>query len=174
MHDFFAPQPEMLSGAGSPAAFILRVILHDWPDAFARRILLQLRRAAYEGNGDGDERQPTYLIIGDHLLPYACTEARTSSETQEGKGSKKEGRKSGEDEEDGKEEEIEGMDKLRTVRGARWPLLANLGKASSNAYWMDMTVCRDSLTSFHFRNLLTLFCRWCGARYTDASHFQRT
>jgi hypothetical protein len=26
------------------------------------------------------------------------------------------------------------------LRGARWPLLANLGAASANAYWMDITV----------------------------------
>ncbi|KAA1472746.1 S-adenosyl-L-methionine-dependent methyltransferase, partial [Dentipellis sp. KUC8613] len=96
VHDFFTPQPARHTPVG---AFILRVILHDWPDAFARRILVQLRRAA---------APDTFLVIGDHVLPYACA--------------------------------IEGAEALRTLRGAKWPLLANLGQASANAYWMDLTM----------------------------------
>ena len=101
----------MHDGNINPAVFLLRVVCHDWPDALARRILLQLRRAADEGTMD---KKPTYLVIGDHLLPYACTSAKILERRVE-----------------------EGTEALR---GARWPLLANLGAASANAYWMDMTV----------------------------------
>ncbi|KAI9451776.1 S-adenosyl-L-methionine-dependent methyltransferase [Russula earlei] len=110
VHDFFKPQPTY-DGDIKPAVFLLRVVCHDWPDALARRILLQLRRAADEGTTD---KKPTYLVIGDHLLPYACTAAKVSESRVE-----------------------EGMEALR---GARWPLLTNLGAASANAYWMDMTM----------------------------------
>ena len=110
MHDFFRPQP-LYNGSINPAVFLLRVVCHDWPDALARRILLQLRRAANERTAD---KKPTYLVIGDHLLPYACTSAKTS--------------------------ELRVEEGTEALRGARWPLLANLGAASANAYWMDMTV----------------------------------
>ncbi|KAH9975407.1 S-adenosyl-L-methionine-dependent methyltransferase, partial [Lactifluus volemus] len=110
VHDFFKPQPAY-DGATRPAVFLLRVVCHDWPDVLARRILLQLRRAADEGAPD---KKPTYLVIGDHLLPYACTGAKFSELSVEGGA--------------------------EALRGARWPLLANLGAASANAYWMDMTM----------------------------------
>ena len=115
MHDFFKPQP-LRDGAINPAVFLLRVVCHDWPDALARRILLQLRRAANEGTAD---KKPTYLVIGDHILPYACTSAKTS--------------------------ELSAEEGTEALRGARWPLLANLGAASANVYWMDMTVSYLSL-----------------------------
>lgn len=115
VHDFFKPQPKH-DGNINPAVFLLRVVCHDWPDALARRILLQLRRAADEGTA---AKKPTYLVIGDHLLPYACTSTKASERRVE-----------------------EGTEALR---GARWPLLANLGAASANAYWMDMTVSHVSL-----------------------------
>ncbi|KAN0130088.1 hypothetical protein V8E53_012033 [Lactarius tabidus] len=110
VHDFFKPQPKHDDDI-KPAVFILRVVCHDWPDALARRILLQLRRAADEATL---EKKPTYLVIGDHLLPYACTGAKES------------------------EPKVEGG--TEALRGARWPLLANLGAASTNAYWLDMTM----------------------------------
>ncbi|KAH9006443.1 S-adenosyl-L-methionine-dependent methyltransferase, partial [Lactarius hatsudake] len=110
VHDFFKPQPKH-DGNIKAAVFILRVVCHDWPDVLARRILLQLRRAADEAAPD---KKPTYLVIGDHLLPYACTGARES------------------------EPKVEGG--TEALRGARWPLLANLGGASTNAYWLDMTM----------------------------------
>ncbi|KAI0260740.1 hypothetical protein BC834DRAFT_898972 [Gloeopeniophorella convolvens] len=109
-HDFFKPQP-VHKEWHKPAVFLLRVICHDWPDALARRILLRLRRAAEEG---APNKRPTYLVIGDHLLPYACTGAAVS------------------------EIKVEGG--TEALPGARWPLLANLGAASANAYWMDMTM----------------------------------
>jgi hypothetical protein len=110
VHDFFKRQPTH-DGDIKPAVFLLRCVCHDWPDALARRILLQLRRAADEGTTD---KRPTYLVIGDHLLPYACISAKVS------------------------ELRVEGG--TEALPGTRWPLLANLGAASANAYWMDMTV----------------------------------
>ena len=121
MHDFFTPQPVH---AALPAAFILRVICHDWPDAFARRILLQLRKAARDG---GEGGRPTYLVLGDHVLPYACAQA------EEGRGFDDNGEVGGGE---GVEDEAE----LRPLKGARWPLLANMGKASASAYSMDLAV----------------------------------
>jgi O-methyltransferase domain len=41
----------------------MRVITHDWPDAFVTRILLQLRHAAAPS---------AKLIIVDYILPLAC------------------------------------------------------------------------------------------------------
>lgn len=110
VHDFFKPQPKY-DGDTRAAVFLLRVVCHDWPDALARRILLQLRRAADEGTAD---KKPTYLVIGDHLLPYACTSANVS--------------------------ELKIQEGTEALRGSCWPLLANLGAASANAYWMDMTM----------------------------------
>ncbi|KAG1720371.1 S-adenosyl-L-methionine-dependent methyltransferase, partial [Suillus lakei] len=46
-----------------PAVYILRVVLHDWPDARARHVLLNLRLAS---------NPETRLIIADHVLPLAC------------------------------------------------------------------------------------------------------
>ncbi|KAG2111832.1 S-adenosyl-L-methionine-dependent methyltransferase, partial [Suillus clintonianus] len=46
-----------------PAVYLLRVVLHDWPDARARHVLLNLRL------GSSPE---TRLIIADHVLPLAC------------------------------------------------------------------------------------------------------
>ncbi|KAI0041475.1 hypothetical protein FA95DRAFT_1548706 [Auriscalpium vulgare] len=119
VHDFFTPQPMSTS---RPSVFLLRVVCHDWPDAFARRILLQLRRAASEGDGSG--QRPTYLVIGDHILPYACANEQDSEDAMKLDGM----------------EGIDGAERAQALRGVRWPLLANLGKASSNAYWMDLTM----------------------------------
>lgn len=105
-HDFFTPQP-----IRDASVFLLRVVLHDWSDTFARKILLQLREAAFLPNSDGTHG--TTLIIADHILPLACVD-----DFEEGG------------------EMVEGASKML----APPPLLANLGKASVNAYWMDMTV----------------------------------
>jgi hypothetical protein len=83
------------------------VILHDWPTAFAEKILLRLREAA------GPD---TKLLIADFVLPLACVDDF-----------------GGEGDED---EQVEGAES--TLAPA--PLLANLGKASANGYWMDLTV----------------------------------
>ncbi|KAG6825824.1 hypothetical protein H0H92_002297, partial [Tricholoma furcatifolium] len=92
------------------AVFFLRVILHDWPDALARSILLHLREAA---------TPDTKLVLAEFVLPLACVDADTP---QDGAGDIL--------------ADIEGADS--TLASA--PLLANLGKASANAYWMDLTM----------------------------------
>jgi hypothetical protein len=48
-HDFFTPQPIL-----DASIFLLRVVLHDWPDSFARKILLRLREAAVVPSTSGD------------------------------------------------------------------------------------------------------------------------
>ncbi|KAH7909090.1 S-adenosyl-L-methionine-dependent methyltransferase, partial [Hygrophoropsis aurantiaca] len=125
-HDFFAPQPVL-----RPALFLLRVVLHDWPDDAARRILLRLRDAA------GDE---TKLIIADHVLPLACVD-----------------------------EEVSEKDAEKTLAPA--PLLPNLGKASANAYWLDLTM--HSIFNGKERTLrelcaLALSAGWRATRITRA------
>ncbi|KAG0694495.1 hypothetical protein DFH29DRAFT_1034034 [Suillus ampliporus] len=57
--------PEMLESGqvAFHAVYILRVVLHDWPDARARHVLLNLRLAS---------SPETRLIIADHVLPLAC------------------------------------------------------------------------------------------------------
>ncbi|KAJ6555119.1 O-methyltransferase [Mycena vulgaris] len=107
VHDFFAPQP-----VTDAAVFLLRVVLHDWPDAFAQRILLRLREAA---------TPRTRLVLADFVLPLACVD-------DFGVGGETEG--------EGEEDTVAGAEKML----APAPLLANLGKASANAYWMDLTV----------------------------------
>ncbi|KAJ7202040.1 O-methyltransferase [Mycena pura] len=111
VHDFFAPQP-----VKEAAVYFLRVVLHDWPDAFAQRILLRLREAA---------APHTRLVIADWVLPLACVDnfgVGGGGETHA---------------EDSKEQrQVEGAEKML----APAPLLANLGKASANAYWMDLTM----------------------------------
>ena len=57
-HDFFEPQP--IKG---PAVYLLKYILHDWPDAYAKKILQHLRDAA---------SQETRLVVMDRIIPYAC------------------------------------------------------------------------------------------------------
>ncbi|KAF9066979.1 S-adenosyl-L-methionine-dependent methyltransferase [Rhodocollybia butyracea] len=106
VHDFFTPQP-----IKNAAVFILRVVLHDWPDAFAQRILLRLREAA---------TPDTKLLIADFVLPLACTDNFETSQSEEGG-------------------EITGIQGAET-KLAPAPLLPNLGKASANVYWMDMTM----------------------------------
>ncbi|KAF7377920.1 O-methyltransferase [Mycena sanguinolenta] len=111
VHDFFTPQP-----VTDAAVFILRVVLHDWPDAFAQRILLRLREAA---------APHTKLVLADFVLPLACVDDFGVGEGEVEKGGQ--GRE--------QESQVEGAEKML----APAPLLANLGKASANAYWMDLT-----------------------------------
>ncbi|KAJ7449160.1 O-methyltransferase, partial [Mycena latifolia] len=103
VHDFFTPQP-----VADAAVFLLRVVLHDWPDAFAQRILLRLREAA---------APHTRLVLADFVLPLACVD-----DFGVGGG--------------GGGPQVEGAETML----APAPLLANLGKASANAYWMDLTM----------------------------------
>ncbi|KDR70150.1 hypothetical protein GALMADRAFT_76264 [Galerina marginata CBS 339.88] len=101
VHDFFTPQP-----VRNAAVFLLRVVLHDWPNDFARQILLRLREAAMP---------ETKLIIADFVLPLACPDDTGSTSGLEG---------------------VEGAES--TLAPA--PLLPNMGKASANVYWMDLTM----------------------------------
>ncbi|KAI0666395.1 S-adenosyl-L-methionine-dependent methyltransferase [Trametes maxima] len=68
-HDFFLPQPSLIlpgsTATTSPSVYVLRVITHDWPDAFVTKILLNLRLAAAPG---------TRLLLADHILPLACVD----------------------------------------------------------------------------------------------------
>jgi hypothetical protein len=60
-HDFFTPQP-----IKDAAIFFMRFIIHDWPDAYAKKILSQLRASA----------QPTTkLLLMDNIVPYASPSA---------------------------------------------------------------------------------------------------
>jgi hypothetical protein len=54
-----------------------------------------------------------------------------------------------------KEPQVEGAEKML----APAPLLANLGKASANAYWMDLTVGPRSHSSFTQSPELICVCR---------------
>ncbi|TRM58535.1 hypothetical protein BD626DRAFT_511396 [Schizophyllum amplum] len=102
-HDFFKPQVSR-----APAVYILRVILHDWSEVFARKILLQLRESA---------GPHTTLLCGDFILPLACPDSFGVS------GS------------------VPGIDVDGAVLShAPAPLLANMGKASANAFNMDLTM----------------------------------
>ncbi|KAK7992143.1 O-methyltransferase [Apiospora saccharicola] len=62
-HDFFDPQP-VLQGSPPVDAYLLRKILHDWPDSGARRILGRLA-TAIEASG----RLGARIIIMDTILP---------------------------------------------------------------------------------------------------------
>ncbi|KAF7368821.1 O-methyltransferase [Mycena venus] len=115
VHDFFTPQP-----VTDAAVFLLRVVLHDWPDAFAQRILLRLREAA---------TPHTRLVLADFVLPLACVD-------DFGVGEGDTGTERDEDKDKNREPQVEGAEKML----APAPLLANLGKASANAYWMDLTM----------------------------------
>ncbi|KAJ7860062.1 O-methyltransferase [Mycena olivaceomarginata] len=69
VHDFFAPQ--LVKDA---AVFLLRGILHNWPDAQAVVILRSLRSAALPS---------TRLVIGERILPLA---SRVGSKTDNIRG----------------------------------------------------------------------------------------
>ncbi|THU99018.1 hypothetical protein K435DRAFT_752418 [Dendrothele bispora CBS 962.96] len=104
-HDFFTPQP-----IKNAAVYLLRVVLHDWPNAYAQRVLQRLREAA---------SPDTKLLIADFVLPLACADDLVSTDV-DGDGL----------------EDVQGAEKML----APAPLLPNLGKASANVYWMDLTM----------------------------------
>ncbi|KAI0794881.1 S-adenosyl-L-methionine-dependent methyltransferase [Abortiporus biennis] len=114
-HDFFSPQPEQIQSKKPrpivPAVYLLRVITHDWPNAFVTRILLHLRQSALPD---------TKLLLADYILPHACVDE-------------------GEKQEDLKDE-IFLPGRVRTLAPDGTPLLPNLGKANANAYWLDLTM----------------------------------
>ncbi|KAI1792209.1 S-adenosyl-L-methionine-dependent methyltransferase, partial [Ganoderma leucocontextum] len=120
-HDFFFPQPPLVfPGPGStttaadpvtPAVYVLRVVTHDWPDAFVTKILLNLRRAA---------GPHTKLLIADHILPHACVDDHEDLDAN------------------GERLTLPGI--VRSFAPEGCPLLPNLGKANANAYWLDLTM----------------------------------
>jgi len=57
-HDFFQPQPIKVA-----SAFLLRLIIHDWADPYAKKILKSLRASA---------TPETKLVIVDCIVPYSC------------------------------------------------------------------------------------------------------
>jgi len=72
-HNFFTPQP-----ITNASVFLLKEILHDWPDAQAVKILTHLRKAAMPD---------TRLIIFDSVIPYTCNTPSTNVGEFEAEGS---------------------------------------------------------------------------------------
>jgi len=70
-HSFFDPQP--ISGA---AVYLMRFILHDWPDAECLQILRNLRKAA---------APHSKLILFELGAPYACEDTVNCTTTRYGK-----------------------------------------------------------------------------------------
>ncbi|KAG2068138.1 hypothetical protein BDR04DRAFT_791799 [Suillus decipiens] len=123
-HDFFLPQPPLPSSNLNrhPAVYILRVVLHDWPDARARHVLLNLRLAS---------SPETKLIIADHVLPLACVDDGVRSAKREHQKSQ------------GNKWTLDSV--LAHLEGAHGtlapaPLLPNLGKASATPFSMDIVM----------------------------------
>ncbi|KAF7358294.1 hypothetical protein MVEN_00878700 [Mycena venus] len=69
VHDFFTPQP-----VKDAAVFMLRYILHDWPDKTVRNILGHLRDAALP---------TTRLIVIEKIQPFASLEEGSGSRTEQ-------------------------------------------------------------------------------------------
>ncbi|KAI0084943.1 hypothetical protein BDY19DRAFT_466740 [Irpex rosettiformis] len=152
-HDFFKPQPpfpatlncelltqesesasetegcETIGRHGSersapPSVFLMRVITHDWPDSYVTRILLRLRQAAGAN---------TRLVLADFVLPLACVD-----DVEEVAFPKVEDTTNGRDALKHPGSFLPGT--VRTLAPEDTPLLPNLGKASANAYWLDLTM----------------------------------
>lgn len=57
-HDIFTPQP-----VKNASVFLVKEVLHDWPDAYSLRLLTHLRQAATPS---------TRLVLLEAVIPYAC------------------------------------------------------------------------------------------------------
>ncbi|KAJ7183469.1 hypothetical protein C8R46DRAFT_885045, partial [Mycena filopes] len=64
-HDFFTPQP-----VKNADIFLLRQIMHDYPDEGAIKIMTQLRTSATPN---------TRLVVVDQIIPYATESALADS-----------------------------------------------------------------------------------------------
>lgn len=106
-HDFLQPQPDL---PGVPHVFMLRFILHNWPDKYATQILKNLREKA------GSE---TRLVIMEYLLEATGRDKDTIAPDSE--------------------EGLEGEGTRRDDVPPK-PLLANLGQANVLTYDFDITV----------------------------------
>ncbi|KAJ7143721.1 hypothetical protein C8R44DRAFT_139154 [Mycena epipterygia] len=116
VHDFFTPQPVV-----DTVDLLLRVVPHDWPDAFAQCIL---REAA-----------------APHTRLVLCPPARVCGQFWRRRRGEREAGDGGRAAEGLTEGEGEGEGAIGGGRGddAR-TRAAPLGKASANAYWMDLTM----------------------------------
>lgn len=102
-----------------PAAFLLRMIMHNWPDAHCEKILGRLRAAAGAG---------TRLVLVDSVLMAACREQGGREATRHGDDEQRLGVVLG-----GTRRWEEAK-----VKEAPEPLLANWGTANGLAYRLDL------------------------------------
>ncbi|KAI0757793.1 S-adenosyl-L-methionine-dependent methyltransferase [Daedaleopsis nitida] len=113
VHDFFQPQRALPAGA-APSAILMRMIMHNWPDAECETILGHARALA------GPD---TRLIIVDSILTRACPEATASADITGKTNSNRDAHGEGGSKAHGEAPE---------------PLLANWGTANGLAYKLDM------------------------------------
>ena len=102
-HDFFTPQP-----IGDADIFLLRHIIHDWPDAKVIEILKRLREVSVPGK--------TRVVVIDCVVQYACATDQKKIRGAENIT-------------------FEGLNKKREVPAG---LLPNLGRAESVDYYLDL------------------------------------
>ena len=103
-HNFFSPQP-----IKDADIFILRYVLHDWPNTKAIEILKRLREAAVVGK--------TRVVVVDGVIQYACAVDRKKIHGAE-------------------DIVFEGSGEKSEVPAG---LLPNLGKAGARNYCLDLT-----------------------------------
>ncbi|KAH9851408.1 S-adenosyl-L-methionine-dependent methyltransferase [Lenzites betulinus] len=115
-HDFFEPQPEFLQVPGvgavsTPAVYLIRTCIHNWPDKAAHKMLRLL----------SDHAGPaTRLLVVDTVLPHACVDDTTAGSDS------------------GSNAAALDSAALRTLVPDGSPLLPNLGKANASLYMLDI------------------------------------
>ena len=102
-HDFFAPQP-----VEDADIFLLRAVLHNWPNPKVIEILKRLREAAVPGK--------TRVVVIGRVPRYACAFDRKQMPGMD-------------------DIVFEGLDEKREVPAG---LLSNLGKAEARNYLIDL------------------------------------